>query len=94
MAGRKKGSTNLGNYCWSTVTCPICGKKFTADHIEENWAYKRRLPEYTGHRDHYIFMCSWKCLRIFDEQRRIEKDAKQEESRRAREAKRNNRKGA
>ena len=72
MAGRKKGSTNLGNYCWTTVTCPICGKKFTADHIEENWAYKRRLEKPTNHRNRYIYLCSWSCLRAFDAKRKEE----------------------
>ena len=39
--------------------CPICGKDFVTMNAK-NWVYKKSK----------VFFCSWKCVRIYEEQNR------------------------
>ena len=44
-------------------TCPSCGKEFFVPLLDD-WAYKRYRKNITHDR---IYLCSWSCLRKFDE---------------------------
>lgn len=43
------------------VSCPVCGKEYDILYPDK-WTYKRRR---TG--EHMFYLCSWSCLRKFDE---------------------------
>lgn len=57
----------MANWDWTTPhKCPICKKDFWVTSRRE-WAYKR------DKKDALVFLCSWKCLRKYDEKAEIER---------------------
>ena len=52
------------------VNCPVCGKEYEVLYPDK-WTYKRRR---TG--EHMFYLCSWSCLRKFDEAKESAKQVK------------------
>ncbi len=52
------------------VNCPVCGKEYDVLYPDK-WTYKRRR---TG--EHMFYLCSWSCLRKFDEAKESAKQVK------------------
>lgn len=52
------------------VSCPVCGKEYDILYPDK-WTYKRRR---TG--EHMFYLCSWSCLRKFDEAKESAKQVK------------------
>ena len=52
------------------VSCPVCGKEYDILYPDK-WTYKRRR---TG--EHMFYLCSWSCLRKFDEAKESVKQVK------------------
>lgn len=52
------------------VSCPVCGKEYDVLYPDK-WTYKRRR---TG--EHMFYLCSWSCLRKFDEAKESVKQVK------------------